>query len=100
MKVSEVLEGRNFRAHLKHPTEAEAIDALGCMEAVLRRLGLADHLDEITMLFEQAPAVIRTGEPVGAADGGPADGPQLAAALLDQRGAGGGERRWPGPAAE
>jgi hypothetical protein len=62
MKLNKVVEGRNLRAHWRHPTEAEVVDSLSCINTLLRWCGCDHHaVGETTRLLDDAKLLIECG---------------------------------------
>ncbi len=55
-----VVQRRTLRAHTRKPSEAEALDALSRMEAVLRKFGCDAEADDIGAGLKEAQELVRT----------------------------------------
>jgi hypothetical protein len=57
-KLHQMVEGRNWRAHMRHLTESEVVDTLSCTSTVLRDCGLDAAASEMDQLQAHVKALV------------------------------------------
>jgi hypothetical protein len=57
-KLHQMVEGRNWRAHMRHLTESEVVDTLSCTSTVLRDCGLDTAASEMEQLQADVKALV------------------------------------------
>jgi hypothetical protein len=58
-KLHQMVEGRNWRAHMRHLTESEVVDTLSCTSTVLRDCGLDTAASEMDQLQAHVKALVQ-----------------------------------------